>query len=246
MLRAFPTREETLDFINAASLKDNGGNSKYGCSHYTDEISTFSNGKLVFTGWTVADGGIKDYVWSMDGGKTWTVIPGAPGDGAGEAHFNTIKNKIGEYTFSEGSITKSTFAGNQAQGENIAGLGINLSAYAGQTISITFAAIPVNDEDGLCLIAHLEKVVVAGEPAGGGEEPPVETPTETTSETETETETDALPEMTEYVLNTGTKKAHLPTCSYAASMSEANRQIYVGYLDDLLAAGYTACSRCLP
>ncbi len=149
-----------LDFINAEPLTDQGGNSRLGCSHYTDEIATFSSGKLVFTGWAVVDGGIKDYVYSLDGGKTWTVIPGTPGDGAGTAHFNVLKGRIGEYTFSEGSNIKSTFAGSQADGENIAGLGINLSAYAGQTISVTFAAIPVNDTDGLCLIAHLENVKV--------------------------------------------------------------------------------------
>lgn len=149
-----------LDFINAQSFTDQGGNSRLGCSHYTDEITTFSSGKLVFTGWAVVDGGIKDYVYSLDGGKTWIVIPGSPGNGAGTAHFNVLKGRIGEYTFSEGSNIKSTFAGSQSQGENISGLGINLSAYAGQTISVTFAAIPVNDPDGLCLIAHLENVNV--------------------------------------------------------------------------------------
>lgn len=149
-----------LDFINAKSLTDQGGNSRLGCSHYTNEITTFSTGRLVFTGWTVVDGGIKDYVYSLDGGKTWIVIPGDPGNGAGTAHFNVLKGRIGEYTFSEGSNIKSTFAGSQAQGENIAGLGINLSDYAGQTISLTFAAIPVNAPDSLCLIAHLENVKV--------------------------------------------------------------------------------------
>ena len=149
-----------LDFINAQTLTDNGGNSRYGCSRYNDEVVTFKNGKLVFTGWAVVDGGVQDYVYSVDGGKTWIVIPGDPGNGAGTAHFNVLKKKIGEYTFSEGSNIKSTFSGSQSQGENIAGLGINLSAYAGQTISVTFAAIPKNDPDGLCLIAHLSNVKV--------------------------------------------------------------------------------------
>lgn len=149
-----------LDFINAQSFTDQGGNSKYGCSHYTEEITTFSNGRVVFTGWTIADGGIKDYVYFVDGGKTWTVIPGQPGNGAGTAHYNVLKAKIGSYEFSENSNLKSTFQGAQNAGENIAGLAINLSAYAGQTLSITFAAIPVNDSDGLCLIAHLENVKV--------------------------------------------------------------------------------------
>jgi hypothetical protein len=149
-----------LDFINAQTLNDQGGNSAKGCSIYSDEISTFSTGRLVFTGWAVVDGGVKDYVWSMDGGKTWTVISGAPGNGAGQAHFNVLKPRIGEYAFSEGSNIKSTFQGAQAAGENIGGLAIDLSAYEGQTLSITFAAIPLNDPDGLCLIAHLTNVKV--------------------------------------------------------------------------------------
>ncbi len=153
-----------LDFINAKPLSDNGGNSRFGCSRYNDEITTFSTGKLVFTGWTVVDGGIQDYVWSIDGGKTWTVIPGTPGDGAGQAHYNVVTGKIGAYTFSENSNIKSTFSGSKEQGESISGLGINLSAYDGQTVSVTFAAIPINDPDSLCLIAHLSNVkVVVGQ-----------------------------------------------------------------------------------
>jgi hypothetical protein len=51
----------------------------------------------------------------------------------------------------------------QAHGENIVGLKIDLSKYEGQTVAVTFAAIPINDEDGLCLIAHLENVKVVVE-----------------------------------------------------------------------------------
>ena len=149
-----------LDFINAKSLTDQGGNSRLGCSRYTEEYTTFSNGKIVFTGWAVVDGGVKDYVYSIDGGKTWTVIAGDPGNGAGQAHYNVLKGRLGDVSFSDGSNIKSTFQGAQAHGENIAGLGIDLSAYNGQTISLTFAAIPANDPDSLCLIAHLENVKV--------------------------------------------------------------------------------------
>jgi hypothetical protein len=152
-----------LDFINAQTLADQGGNSRYGCSHYTEEITTFSKGTLVFTGWTVVDGGVKDYVYSLDGGKTWRVIAANPGNGAGDAHFKVIKGRIGEYAFSEGSNIKSTFSGVQAHGENIVGLKIDLSGYKGQTLTVTLAAVPISDEDGLCLIAHLENVKVVVE-----------------------------------------------------------------------------------
>ncbi len=49
-----------------------------------------------------------------------------------------------------------------------------------------------------------------------------------------------------YVLNTNTKKIHLPSCSSAVSMSEANRDEYTGSIQDLIADGYSACGICKP
>lgn len=50
----------------------------------------------------------------------------------------------------------------------------------------------------------------------------------------------------EYVLNTNSRKFHLPDCSGAATISEANRQEYTGSRDDLIAEGYEPCGRCKP
>ena len=49
-----------------------------------------------------------------------------------------------------------------------------------------------------------------------------------------------------YVLNTNSKKFHLPDCSGAASMSPANRQDYTGTRQSLLDQGYTPCGTCNP
>jgi len=49
-----------------------------------------------------------------------------------------------------------------------------------------------------------------------------------------------------YILNTNSMKFHLPDCSGAASMSEANRQEYTGAREDLIAGGYTPCGTCKP
>lgn len=54
------------------------------------------------------------------------------------------------------------------------------------------------------------------------------------------------PEQTTYLLNTRSKKFHLPDCSGAASMSEDNRQTYTGSRDDLIAQGYSPCGQCNP
>lgn len=50
----------------------------------------------------------------------------------------------------------------------------------------------------------------------------------------------------EYVLNTNSRKFHLPDCSGAATISEANRQEYTGSRDALIAEGYEPCGRCKP
>ena len=49
-----------------------------------------------------------------------------------------------------------------------------------------------------------------------------------------------------YVLNTSSKKFHLPDCSGVSSMSPANRQDYTGSRQDLLSQGYSPCGTCKP
>ena len=53
-------------------------------------------------------------------------------------------------------------------------------------------------------------------------------------------------EAVSYVLNTSSRKFHLPACSGAASISEANRQEYAGSRADLVAQGYSPCGTCKP
>ena len=49
-----------------------------------------------------------------------------------------------------------------------------------------------------------------------------------------------------YVLNTSSKRFHLPDCSSAASMDQANRQDYTGDRQSLIDQGYTPCGICKP
>ncbi len=53
-------------------------------------------------------------------------------------------------------------------------------------------------------------------------------------------------EMGDYVLNTNSKKFHLPSCSGAIDMSEKNRQDFSGSRELLLAQGFEPCSQCQP
>lgn len=54
------------------------------------------------------------------------------------------------------------------------------------------------------------------------------------------------PAETTYILNTSSKKFHLPDCSGVASMSPDNRQTYVGGREALLDQGYSPCGQCNP
>lgn len=48
------------------------------------------------------------------------------------------------------------------------------------------------------------------------------------------------------VLNTNSKKIHLPTCDSVSQMSDKNKQEYTGTIEELEAQGYTRCGSCNP
>ena len=50
----------------------------------------------------------------------------------------------------------------------------------------------------------------------------------------------------QYILNTSSRKIHLPHCGHAAKIADKNRQNYTGNIDALLAQGYTGCGTCKP
>ena len=48
-----------------------------------------------------------------------------------------------------------------------------------------------------------------------------------------------------YILNTNTKKVHLPDCRSVSDMADHNKQEYEGTLKELKSMGYSPCGRCL-
>lgn len=50
----------------------------------------------------------------------------------------------------------------------------------------------------------------------------------------------------EYILNTNTKKFHLPDCSSVTDMDEDNREGFSGSREELIDMGYEPCGRCNP
>ena len=49
-----------------------------------------------------------------------------------------------------------------------------------------------------------------------------------------------------YILNTNTKKFHLPDCSSVSRIREDNRQEYTGSRQELIEEGYSPCGQCNP
>lgn len=52
--------------------------------------------------------------------------------------------------------------------------------------------------------------------------------------------------VSEYILNTNTKKFHRPSCSSADEIKDENRQTYSGDREELISQGYEPCKKCEP
>lgn len=55
-----------------------------------------------------------------------------------------------------------------------------------------------------------------------------------------------VPEGTNYILNTNTKKFHYPTCSSVDRMKEKNKSYYTGTREEVIGMGYEPCGNCKP
>ncbi len=71
-------------------------------------------------------------------------------------------------------------------------------------------------------------------------------PPETAAPEQTPPSATEAPELRHYILNTHSKKIHLPTCKSAVTIKESNRKEVDSTLEDLYAQGYTACGNCHP
>ena len=159
-----------IDFINGkgdgnGAHDSRGTNSDKSVDSIKYSDTTVDGGKLALAGWAVAHGGIDKYMWSADGGKTWsecslynTAGYGSltPGEGiaASAAHFFSAQ---GYDVMSHPD--KIVFQGSEGVAS---GITADLSAYAGQTVDVTFALVPLSDSDGLCIMAVIADVTVEG------------------------------------------------------------------------------------
>ena len=174
----------SLDMINGmgenggASFSYRGGSSAIGVDEFIFNDTTFEGGHLVFSGWSVIEGGVEKYVWSADGGKTWHDVEFFRKDDIADgqdAHLTAAAKYIGNnYTFKnrEASKLNVIYQCSAGAGKNAQGLSACLIDYVGKTVNVTFAAVPKEEQNSLCLIAHVigVKVVATDEGEDEGEE----------------------------------------------------------------------------
>lgn len=119
------------------------------------------------------------------------------------------------------------------EGDNLVASGVLMEGYSVEDNGegVTFCVYAYNVQPGVEIDYATGLSALSGEAL-----PQASTPAQTTA---------GQKEMN-YILNTNSKKFHLPDCSGAASMSDANRQEYTGIRQSLLDQGYEPCGICKP
>ena len=157
-----------IDMINGWGIGDNKKlesiysltGAEIACLDY--DLKTVNHMELIFSGWTVVDGGVAQYVYSYDDGKTWHAVTGSATPAPTDDYTNVASSRLGGYTFEDLTVTKANacYQGTVGSGASAYGLHADLSACAGQTVNVTFAAVPNNAPDTLCVLIHLVGVEV--------------------------------------------------------------------------------------
>ena len=153
------------DLEIGATYNFKGSSTANGVAIFAYDGQTCSNSMMVFAGWSLAKGGIEKYVWSADGGKTWNDVELVNRSGisaAGSSMISFANSVLGRTDYDRWA-TNSSYQGSTRGPESASGLGADLSAYVGQTVEVTFAAVPVDAPDTLCILAHVTGVEVIGE-----------------------------------------------------------------------------------
>ena len=159
-----------IDYINGKSGSGGAHNDKNVTEKACPNGTTVTDTNIVYiSGWAIADGGIEKYVWSADGGKTWNDVilyNMSALSNAGSNHFNSYKD-IKKYTdAATGETISPTVADKEASKVNSVfasdskGIAADLSDFAGQTVDVTFAAVPKADTQSLCLLVQVTGVKV--------------------------------------------------------------------------------------
>ena len=141
-----------------------GGGSKDKVLVINHNGTTVGDNLLIFSGWCVIDGGVAKYVWSADGGKTWNDVELRVYTSLSNVSTDVLPsaNAYLGASIEQSSATRAMFQGaqNVPDPSKVAGVAADLSEYAGQTVNVTFAAVPEAAQDTLCVIVHVTGVTV--------------------------------------------------------------------------------------
>ncbi len=131
----------------------------------TENAAAKTGSYMVVAGWSVVEGGVDKYVFSVDDGKTWTEVSLYGRESYGDANDAMISGATSRvantFTFNKTRDAKNTsYQG--SPGNNPTGILIDLSAYAGKTVNVILAAVPVQEPGTLCPLFCISSVTVAG------------------------------------------------------------------------------------
>jgi hypothetical protein len=141
-----------------------GSDMATGVAMFEYNLTTTSDCRLVFAGWSLVWGGIEKYVWSADEGKTWNDIELYKRDRINTASEGMCKHPANLFGNSAEQWQKyaenSSYQGSTNGPGTAYGLAADLTEYLGQTVNVTFAAVCKEEPDTLCILAHVNGIEV--------------------------------------------------------------------------------------
>ncbi len=158
-----------IDFINGFGDGNGAYDNRGGSSNLKGNIDILDLKNvdigaqhIVLSGWTMVYGGFDGIVYSLDGGLTWQNATLYNREALGEASdgmIATAEGATGHGGFAEYKAN-CNYQGDETTPDKASGFRADLSAYAGQTVNITFAAVSAQNNNELCLIIYLKNVSV--------------------------------------------------------------------------------------
>ena len=158
-----------IDFINGFGDGNGAYDNRGGSSNLKGNIDILDLKNvdigaqhIVLSGWTMVYGGFDGIVYSLDGGLTWQNATLYNREALGEASDGMIaaaEGATGHGGFAEYKAN-CNYQGDETTPDKASGFRADLSAYAGQTVNITFAAVSSQNNNELCLIIYLKNVSV--------------------------------------------------------------------------------------
>ena len=132
--------------------------------------------------------------------------------------------------------------------DNLLADGVLMEGYSNEDKGngVTFCVFAYNAQPGVKINYATGESELESETINTQPKPQSEKPATTENTPAPEPQQSVPQSQCDYVLNTNTKKFHLPSCSSADDIKATNRQEYSGNRDDLIAQGYVPCKRCDP